>query len=948
MLITFRAGKKGWTEYVLFNNGKRVNEEVKIIDGNPLLTKEIYESTNYKNGNYTSGIISFDDENISEEKIKKIYEDWKQEFFKGYDNDEFNISAVLHTNTKKKHIHFCIPIKNLLTETQNNYYLHKTDLKRATTLQTYLNKKYDETDPTEIHNSKLKKDHYGERKLEIINEWRKHQGKKSYKNELKEITKQLDLFLYKEVEMGNIDCFEDIEEQIKMMDLKIVNQGWEGSFTNKEKTEKDIKFFKITIQADDGKKITLKGDIYGTEKGIWRNCKEGPKSIKLSRAENRVSRTNKSNINGIINIDERSSTEADNGLSNNDKGLTRARTTELDELYKELTRENNKRAKYLNGRVSNSRKNKIRENINKFQENTTTGAKSEQVDVKPINGTINTIAGSSSVSKHKFFLRKKSFKRKLSDSNRAKTISRFKNIQTRNKFIFSDRREQSDEDRRWGKSIPTKLIKGNNNDDNTNTTKDKRNDGGNGDRRQAIRGNIIKQCREHFERTNGKLGNINKEILSFEKRRGAARARNDNTKTEISRTGENISRINQKIRDGGIKMNKEVELFKQDISLVDFMEIVGGATADESTNNHLSKVVDYGNCKFIVSKSENNHYQYFNAYDSSDSGTIVDFYKNHINPKAKFYQIMIELRKYNKKGYPSKRIIEGSSSINRNVLIDWHIAKKMKEEDILKLSKFRNIDIDTIKEFEDVIRIDHTKYDNFVFPLNRFLIVNDKLKTDIIGVENKNKAIEAGGENFNTTTGKKGLWGKIIGEDINKAKNKIFLFESTFDAMAYRELKGVDGTYISLGGGISKEQLIYLDNLINKQAIKEIITCFDNDTLGDKYRDNLQERYTHLNVKNDISQSKDWNDDLKNQKEYGFINFNDIKIFIENGDELDVKELYIENYEEKDILKYKDTEVASYDKEKNKFIFEYNNVCLDDELIELYKEDYTRKRKDLR
>jgi len=148
MIISFKGAKSGWAEYVI-NGTKdkpRDKAKVKVIDGDPELTKAIYNRTSYIK-NYTSGIISFENKDITDKEIEKIYTDWKKEFFHGYKEDEYNICAVLHLDTEHKHIHFCIPHLNLLTHTQNNYYYHKIDLKRASLLQTYLNIKHKETNP---------------------------------------------------------------------------------------------------------------------------------------------------------------------------------------------------------------------------------------------------------------------------------------------------------------------------------------------------------------------------------------------------------------------------------------------------------------------------------------------------------------------------------------------------------------------------------------------------------------------------------------------------------------------------------------------------------------------------------------------------------------------------------------------------------------------------------
>jgi len=153
MKILFAGGKTGWAEYVLNGTRKerRNKELIKIIDGDPFFTKKIYKKLNYKN-NYTKIVLSCKGK-VENEKIEQIYKDFKALYFKNYDKNEYDISAVIHQDTDNTHVHVCVPNFNMQTAKQQTQYLHKIDMKRANNIRDYLILKYNLND--EIKNEKI-------------------------------------------------------------------------------------------------------------------------------------------------------------------------------------------------------------------------------------------------------------------------------------------------------------------------------------------------------------------------------------------------------------------------------------------------------------------------------------------------------------------------------------------------------------------------------------------------------------------------------------------------------------------------------------------------------------------------------------------------------------------------------------------------------------------------
>ena len=105
--------------------------------------------------------------------------------------------------------------------------------------------------------------------------------------------------------------------------------------------------------------------------------------------------------------------------------------------------------------------------------------------------------------------------------------------------------------------------------------------------------------------------------------------------------------------------------------------------------------------------------------------------------------------------------------------------------------------------------------------------------------------------------------GKIdfIKYDFGKSKlDKVYLFESTIDALSYRTLNpNKDGVYIVFNGSalINRVQELELDKF------SKVVCCFDNDEAGKNFCDKIALSTTST-VEIDTPKFKDFNEDLKN------------------------------------------------------------------------------------
>lgn len=282
MKIVFNGGKSGWSEYVL--NGTKTKQrdksKIEVIDGDLELTKNIYESTKYKE-NYIRGVIAFQGK-INSEKMKKVYEEFKELLMIGYEEDEYNIAAIIHKDTDNDHIHFCIPKLNLITNKQNHIYYDKTDRERINTIRDYLIIKHNLKE-NENTLEQLEKEQKELSRLEI---WRKTHKQKlpSLTRKRSQIKAQEDIknYINELIESKIITNLDDTKQAIKELELNIVNQGF----------DKNGNFDYITIQDEQKNKIRLKGEVYGDKYYTEKNRRDETKSLK-SNSQNRIGTTRK-------------------------------------------------------------------------------------------------------------------------------------------------------------------------------------------------------------------------------------------------------------------------------------------------------------------------------------------------------------------------------------------------------------------------------------------------------------------------------------------------------------------------------------------------------------------------------------------------------------------------------------------------------------------------------
>ena len=137
-------------------------------------------------------------------------------------------------------------------------------------------------------------------------------------------------------------------------------------------------------------------------------------------------------------------------------------------------------------------------------------------------------------------------------------------------------------------------------------------------------------------------------------------------------------------------------------------------------------------------------------------------------------------------------------------------------------------------------RSDGNVYANLAFPLSK---PTDK-EQKIIGFEERGRARKDGEPSYKGkaegSNSSEGLWiANLSGKSLDKA-DKVLWFESAYDAMAYYQLRRMEGkskkaVYVSTGGNPTQKQLT---GMLEAAPIAKHHLCFDNDQAGRKFATN--------------------------------------------------------------------------------------------------------------
>lgn len=270
MTINITSGSSGWGNYVLYGtkDKPRDSEKVQFLEGDIALGDRLSQSNKYEESYYKI-VLAFEGK-PDDEVIRGAYEDFKKEFFVGFDRDEYHIDAVIHKDTDNYHIHCRVPKQNLKTDTHLQLYMDKIDRPRKQLIQDHISLKYGFAIAREQNREVFK-----EQSNEHINKWRDEHNQKPFdfktKQGQKEAEQQINSYVSDLIKSELITSQDDVKSTLEDLGLKV------------EKFGHDIKkdFYYATVSNQSGK-IRVKGDIYN-DRFYEHNAKDRSSQIENNR-----------------------------------------------------------------------------------------------------------------------------------------------------------------------------------------------------------------------------------------------------------------------------------------------------------------------------------------------------------------------------------------------------------------------------------------------------------------------------------------------------------------------------------------------------------------------------------------------------------------------------------------------------------------------------------------
>lgn len=355
-----------------------------------------------------------------------------------------------------------------------------------------------------------------------------------------------------------------------------------------------------------------------------------------------------------------------------------------------------------------------------------------------------------------------------------------------------------------------------------------------------------------------------------------------------------------------LTQNQVINPKKEEIEKIPYVqipmhEIIKNAGFDVKKDKSSSKqiVVSDGKDTLIISRGKGKeisgkiegegNYVYFNSnYDKNDKGTIYNFCK------VRGIDINELVKNANIKEINHTLTISNSNDYNPKLAEKYKELKPYNGSNENSLTKIRKIKSSIIENFSS-IKID--EYKNVIFPSytveETTMGINEHKKVmSFITVSGMNKKLlikplthDKEGNKYDKPInsleeGKSGL-SILIKDGIEADKIKhIITGENSIDNLSYAELKNVDlnnTAFASFNGSMKDEAIKAFTFLLEKTLpnVEKITMTFDNDEQGIKYDEKLKtiinekskELVKTFDIFEDKSETKDWNEDLKQHKQ---------------------------------------------------------------------------------
>lgn len=288
------------------------------------------------------------------------------------------------------------------------------------------------------------------------------------------------------------------------------------------------------------------------------------------------------------------------------------------------------------------------------------------------------------------------------------------------------------------------------------------------------------------------------------------------------------------------------------VPLNEIAEHIGFSEVSRTRRGEIKMVNDEDEMIIVNQRPDTGHYVFF-AVEGGASGTIVDFFEWKIfdkNGNISFIEKIKNIKDVLKSlelGLPTNLV----PKINKNEMED--VRKTLLNLNTITQPNgyllSRGISFETQLEFGIKKRMNNA----LVFEMFRF-------------EKGWKRALEVGYQCINAdtkiNTGYKSIWGKIVGDDVNKGIGTLIICESPIDCMSYHQLYNATATYIATMGEPAKLGLSSLEALALNA--NKVIIATDRDEKGHEYANKIEEICQNIGVKSvrETPINKDFNEDL--------------------------------------------------------------------------------------
>lgn len=146
------GGGAGPVQYLL---GKEEDREgAELLRGDPGLTMALIDSSKYTK-KYTSGVLSFAEEDLTPEQKQHIMDSFEQALLPGMDADQYHCLWVEHQDKGRLELNYVIPNLELTSGKRLQPYYDRADRPRMNAWKDLVNIKYDLKDPNDPGNRQL-------------------------------------------------------------------------------------------------------------------------------------------------------------------------------------------------------------------------------------------------------------------------------------------------------------------------------------------------------------------------------------------------------------------------------------------------------------------------------------------------------------------------------------------------------------------------------------------------------------------------------------------------------------------------------------------------------------------------------------------------------------------------------------------------------------------------